>query len=203
MGGLLAGWVGLWGGMFVQGLRKEWVNLGGSVWLVLTGWGALMAVCPRVWDSKMPAGICPELASLHSCGVAPGLPCPRSVPRWVSWGRGSPFLLGCSDTGIALQEGKEQPRVPGDCLAWPGGIFPSAPCCSLCLQGLGICGDTMPSSSGAWRSEEQLGCCCCEVLRSLLSQKPACLALRSAPKSPLALKEPFFSRKGEGRRLPQ
>lgn len=60
--------VGLGGGMFVQGLRKEWVNLGGCVGLVLTGWGALMAVCPRVWGSKMPAGIWLELASLLRSG---------------------------------------------------------------------------------------------------------------------------------------
>lgn len=53
---------------------------------------------------------------------------------------------------------------------------------------------------GGWKSEEQLGCCCHEMLRSLLSQKPAFLALLSAPQSPLALKEPFFSTRkaGEG-----
>lgn len=37
VGGLVAGWVGLWGGVFVQGLRQEWVSLGGCVRLVLTG----------------------------------------------------------------------------------------------------------------------------------------------------------------------
>lgn len=133
-----------------------------------------MALCPHVWGSKMPAGIW-----LHSRGVAPGLPCPCSVSRWVSWDRGSLFLLECGGTGITLQEVKRQPRVPGDCLAWPSGIFPSGLCCPLSLQGLGICRDTMPPCSGAWRSEEQLGCCCHEGLGSLLSQKPACLALPS------------------------
>lgn len=52
-------------------------------------------------------------------------------PHGCPGGRGSPFFLRCGDTGIALWEGKGQPRVLRDCLAWSGGIFPSGPCCPL------------------------------------------------------------------------
>lgn len=188
--------VGLGGGMFVQGLGKERVNLGGCVGLVLTGWGALKAVCPRVlgrqdacWDLAR-AGFTPmgwlhvPALSSEGCPGEKGLCFSRGVVTQVllcGKGRGSPGCLGTVVPGLV-------------------GFFPSRPCCPRCLQDLGISGDTVPPSSGAWRSEEQLGFCCCEVLRSLLSQKPACLPLPSAPKSPLALKEPFFSRRegGEG-----
>lgn len=95
-------------------------------------------------------------------------------------------------------KGRDSPGSLGTVLLGLVGFFLQDPAV-LCLQGLGICGDTVPPSSGAWRSEKQLGCCCHELLRSLLSQKPACLALPSAPKSPLALKEPFFSRREGGK----
>lgn len=130
--------------------------------------------------------------------MAPGLLRPCSVSRSVSWGRGSPFLLGCGDTLLCRKE-RDSPGCLGTVLPGLVGFSFRTMLFSLFAASGYLWGHCAPILGG-WKSEEHLGCCCCEMLRSLLSQKPAFLALLSAPKSPLALKEPFFSTReaGEG-----
>lgn len=166
VGGLVAasGWV-LWGETSVLRAEKGAgeAGLGVCVGLAPAAWGAPVAAHPCSGSSKMPARIWHEPA-LCLRGGSQAATSPLCPQMGVLWGTGSPLLLGCSDIGVGHmgRDGATRgpQRCPVDPPAQPDGIFPSGPCSPLCLQSLGVLGDPLPPSLGAWRSEGQPGHCC-------------------------------------------
>lgn len=163
VGGLVAasGWV-LWGEASVLRAEKGAGEAGlrVCVGLALAAWGAPVAARPCSGSSKTPARIWPEPASRPRGGSQPATS-PLCPQMGVLWGTGSPLLLGCSGIGVGHmgRDGAAQgpQHCPDDPPTQPDGIFPSGPCSPLCLQGLGVLGDPVPPSFGAWRSEGQPG----------------------------------------------